>query len=336
MSKNNGIAIRVESLFKTYKIKFSITNAWSLVKIPYYFIKSLFGKSLPPTLKGLSFNVPTGAKCGFLGKNGSGKTTTIKALLHTHFPDKGDSFIFDKNVRGNYNNILKTVGSLVEKPNFYDYMTGYENLRVIGIIRNIGIDKIHDVLKKVELFDDRDKSFSNYSTGMKQRLGIAASLLVDPNLFMLDEPTSGLDPKGQSEVRHLIQKDYDQNDSTLFLSSHILHEVEKLCDYVVIIDDGKEVTSGPVDELLAEDLETIIVTTDNPEKSLITIKTLDKVKSAEINKQGQVVVKAVIGTSPKVSTKLVMDDIQLIEMTIKKQSLETFFLKATNGEDENK
>ncbi|MCK5682870.1 ABC transporter ATP-binding protein [bacterium] len=331
--ENNNIAIRVESLFKTYKIKFSITNAWSLVKIPYFFLKSLFGKRPPPTLKGLSFNVPTGAKCGFLGKNGSGKTTTIKALLNTHYPDKGDSFIFDKNVRGNYDSILKKVGSLVEKPNFYDYMTGFENLRVISIIRNIGNDKIHDVLKKVELFDDKDKSFSNYSTGMKQRLGIAASLLVDPELFMLDEPTSGLDPKGQAEVRQLIQKDYDHKDSTLFLSSHILHEVEKLCDYVVIIDDGKEITSGTVDELLMEDLETIIITTNNPEKSLEILKDMDKIKNIEINNQKQVVVKAVNGTSPRISTKLVMADIELIEMSLKKQSLEAFFLKATENED---
>lgn len=329
----NSYAIRVESLYKTYRLKISITNAWSFFKVPFQLIKGFFTRTSSPTLKGLSFKVPVGAKCGFLGKNGSGKTTTIKAVLHTHYPDKGDSFIFGDNVRIHYDQVLGRIGSLVEKPNFYDYLTGFENLRVIAMIRDIPVEKILEVLKKVELHDDRNKLFSDYSTGMKQRLGIAASMLANPELFILDEPTSGLDPKGQAEVRYLIQKDYNKKESTLFLSSHILNEVEKLCDYVVIIDDGKEVTSGSVDELLKEELETIIITSDDPERSRQLISQLGTVKSVELNLQGNLEIKASIGTSREISRLLVSHDIGLVEMALRKQSLEAFFLKATDTEN---
>lgn len=200
----------------------------------------------------LSLNVYRGDIFGFLGPNGAGKSTTIRLLLTLIRPDNGSIRIFDKLLARKRAQILKNVGAIVEKPDFYGYLSAYKNLEILSRIsgRNISGERILEILKLVGLEDRKDSKVKTYSHGMKQRLGIAQSLLHNPDLIILDEPTTGLDPQGMKEIRDLIIQLRDEEQKTIFLSSHILSEVEQVANRMIIINKGKTVVEGRVDELL--------------------------------------------------------------------------------------
>jgi ABC-type multidrug transport system ATPase subunit len=201
-------------------------------------IKSLsksFGKR--KAVDNLSFDINEGEIFGFLGPNGAGKSTAIRLMLSLIKPDEGDIEIFNKSVKKKKNSALEGVGALVERPDFYEYLSAHRNLSLLATMDNVSKKRIDEVLEIVGLADRREDKVKAYSQGMKQRLGIAQALLCDPKLLILDEPTNGLDPRGMKEVRDLIRK-LSQEGITILLSSHILHEVEQVCTTMAIINLG--------------------------------------------------------------------------------------------------
>jgi ABC-type multidrug transport system ATPase subunit len=200
----------------------------------------------------LSLTVYKGDVFGFLGPNGAGKSTTIRMLLSLINPDQGDIKIFGKSLKENRKDILTRTGAIVEKPDFYGYLSAYKNLEILGRIsgRNVDKKRIQEILEIVGL-DKRYKSkVKTFSHGMKQRLGLAQALLHDPELIILDEPTTGLDPQGMKEIRDLIIYLSKEKNKTIFLSSHILYEVELVAKRMIIINKGAKQVEGYVNELL--------------------------------------------------------------------------------------
>ena len=199
----------------------------------------------------LDLEIQPGQVYGFLGPNGAGKTTTIRMLMDLVRPTRGVVRIFGQDTHRN-SQVLKRVGALVEGASFYSYMSGRDNLVVLAhTANNYCPDRIEFLLEQMELSKSAGQPVSNYSLGMKQRLGIAAALLNDPELVILDEPTNGLDPSGIQAMRSFIRDLAEKDGKTVFLSSHLLHEVEQVCDRVAIIHKGSIVREGIVSELLS-------------------------------------------------------------------------------------
>ena len=214
-----------------------------------------------PAVIDLDLRVPQGVVFGFLGRNGAGKTTTIGMLLGLLRPSSGQAWLLGHKVGRDLRPALRRTGVLLDQPAFYPYLSGRENLWVVA--QALGGDahaRIPEVLETVELAGRARDRFAAYSGGMKQRLGLAAALLNDPDLFVFDEPTTGLDPVGQRDIRRLIRRLADETGKTIFLSSHQLREVEQICDQVAIIDRGRLIAQGPLQDVAAgRDLETMFV-----------------------------------------------------------------------------
>jgi ABC-type multidrug transport system ATPase subunit len=198
----------------------------------------------------VDMSVRRGEVYGFLGPNGAGKTTTLRMLVGLIRPTSGAATVAG-HAPGSPAG-LKTIGALIESPGFYPYLSGRENLRVVADLASVSQKRVDEVLDMVELASRAGRKFGTYSTGMKQRLGVAAALLKDPELLILDEPTNGLDPQGMAEMRKLI-KDIGQGDRPVLLSSHLLGEVEQICDRVGVISNGHLVKESTVQDLLGEE-----------------------------------------------------------------------------------
>ena len=198
----------------------------------------------------VDMSVRRGEVYGFLGPNGAGKTTTLRMLVGLIRPTSGRATVAGHTPGSPAG--LGRIGSLIESPGFYPYLSGRENLRVVADLASVNGKRVEEVLDIVELASRAGRKFGTYSTGMKQRLGVAAALLKDPELLILDEPTNGLDPQGMAEMRKLI-KDIGQGDRTVLLSSHLLGEVEQICDRVGVISNGRLVKQSTVQELLGEE-----------------------------------------------------------------------------------
>ncbi|GGW66152.1 ABC-2 type transport system ATP-binding protein [Winogradskyella epiphytica] len=198
-------------------------------------------------VKDLSFTIHKGNVYGILGPNGSGKSTTLGIVLNVVNKTKGDFHWFDGNTTTH--DALKQVGAIIERPNFYPYMTAEQNLKLVCRIKEVDKSKIDEKLDVVGLLDRKHHKFSSYSLGMKQRLAIASALLNDPEILILDEPTNGLDPQGIHQIRQII-KDIAASGTTILLASHLLDEVEKVCSHVVVLRKGEKLYSGRVDEMI--------------------------------------------------------------------------------------
>jgi ABC-2 type transport system ATP-binding protein len=214
-----------------------------------------------PAVVTLDLRVPRGIVFGFLGRNGAGKTTTIGMLLGLLRPTAGQARVLGHDVRRDRRPALRRTGVLLDHPAFYPYLSGRENLWVAA--QALGGDapgRISQVLQIVEMADRAEDRFATYSAGMKQRLGLAAALLNDPDLLILDEPTTGLDPVGQRDIRELVRRLASETGKTIFFSSHQLREVEQICDQVAVIDRGRLVAQGPLAHVAAgRDLETMFM-----------------------------------------------------------------------------
>ncbi len=198
-------------------------------------------------VKDLSFTIEKGNVYGILGPNGSGKSTTLGIVLNVVNKTSGTFDWFNGSV--STHDALKKVGAIIERPNFYPYMTAVQNLKLVCKIKNVSTDKIEEKLEMVGLLDRKNSKFQTYSLGMKQRLAIASALLNDPEILILDEPTNGLDPQGIHQIRQIIKEIASQG-TTILLASHLLDEVEKVCSHVVILRKGEKLYSGPVDGML--------------------------------------------------------------------------------------
>jgi len=196
----------------------------------------------------LSFSIEKGNVYGILGPNGSGKSTTLGIVLNVVNATKGEFSWF--NGTTSTHDALKKVGAIIERPNFYPYMTALQNLKLVCKIKEVPTDKIEEKLELVGLLDRKNSKFRTYSLGMKQRLAIASALLNDPEILILDEPTNGLDPQGIHQIREIIKRIAAQG-TTILLASHLLDEVEKVCSHVIILRKGKKLYAGRVDDMLA-------------------------------------------------------------------------------------
>jgi len=199
-------------------------------------------------VKDLSFTIEKGNVYGILGPNGSGKSTTLGIVLNVVNRTHGEFSWFDGNT--STHEALKKVGAIIERPNFYPYMTAVQNLKLVCKIKEVSNAKIEEKLELVGLLDRKNSKFRTYSLGMKQRLAIASALLNDPEILILDEPTNGLDPQGIHQIREIIKRIASQG-TTILLASHLLDEVEKVCTHVVILRKGEKLYSGRVDGMLA-------------------------------------------------------------------------------------
>jgi ABC-type multidrug transport system ATPase subunit len=202
-------------------------------------------------VKSLSLQVPEGSIYGFLGPNGAGKTTTIKLLLNLLKTEEGSIRVFDKDLQSNRIAILSQIGSLIEQPAIYLHLTGKENLMNRALLLEVPESRVDEMLDLVHLKDAANKKAGKYSLGMKQRLGIALALLPNPKLLILDEPTNGLDPNGIIEIRELLIKLVSKHNKTVFVSSHLLAEVERMATHVGIIDHGELLFQGSIKDLEA-------------------------------------------------------------------------------------
>jgi len=200
----------------------------------------------------LSFTVSSGKVYGFLGQNGAGKSTTIRMLLTLIRPDEGTIELFGKNLQHHRKEILNRIGAIIEKPDLYKYLTAIENLRIFGILSGIKLNR-SELLKKLDyvgLAGRADSKVKTFSQGMKQRLGLAVALVNNPELIILDEPTNGLDPQGIADIRNLIMRLSSEEKKTVFISSHLLGEMEIIADSLLIINKGKKLVEGEVSDLI--------------------------------------------------------------------------------------
>lgn len=278
----------------------------------------------------LSLNVNKGDIFGFLGPNGAGKSTTIRMLLTLIRPNTGTIRLFNKSLNEERALILRDVGAIVEKPDFYNYLSAYKNLEILGRIsgREVSSNRIMEILETVGLKERRTSKVKTYSHGMKQRLGIAQALLHDPELIILDEPTTGLDPQGMKEIRDLIIHLRDEKNKTIFLSSHLLSEVEQIANRMIIINKGKTVVEGFVQDLLnsAELKVTFEVDDLDSAKRLISQSRWDDKLESTTNK------KLIFNLSSEeiaALNKYFVDNDISVSAVIPTRSLEEYFLKIT-------
>mgnify|MGYP003965292229 FL=1 len=285
-----------------------------------------------PTLAvdGLDLTVgEPGQVVGFLGPNGSGKPSTIRCLLGLIRPTAGTVRLLGHDMPHGAAAALDRVGALVENPKFFEEFTGQRNLRLLGRIRGIKTQAIEDILAQVGLADAADMKVRKYSLGMKQRLGVAATLLKDPELLVLDEPANGLDPAGIVEMRRML-RDLADGGKTVFVSSHQLGEIEQVCDDLVIIDHGKVVASGSVGQIVdASAMETSVITIDDPTAAIEALVAAGY--EAQAKAKNQVVVEPA-PENPADLTKILADaGLYLRGLRSEGRSLEEVFLSLTEG-----
>jgi ABC-type multidrug transport system ATPase subunit len=220
----------------------------------------------------LTFSVNEGEVFGFLGQNGSGKSTTIRMLLSLIHPTSGSIELFGKSLNTNRAEILEEVGAIIERPDLYPYLTAKEHLQLFAKLRSktITASGIEGTLKKVGLLDRSKDKVQTFSLGMKQRLGIAIALVHNPSLIILDEPTNGLDPQGISDIRNLIQSLAKEEGKTVLVSSHLLSEIEQMATQIMIIHKGEKIAEGPIQKLL------------DPNKTIVHIKSTNDAQTLQV------------------------------------------------------
>ena len=280
-----------------------------------------------PTVQDLNIKVEKGAIYGFLGPNGSGKTTTIRLLLGLLPSHASMIRLFGKPLSGNRIDILSKTGSLIEQPSLYEHLSGRENLEITRIIRKVDANRIAESLDLVKLSNAADKKVKTYSLGMKQRLGLALALLSDPELLILDEPVNGLDPAGIIETRQLLLDINRSSGVSIFLSSHLLTEIEKLVTHIGVINKGRLIFQGTVDELkeINKNQNAIRLQTDNNSKAIFLLK--DKYHVLQKQQNTLEIPYESKEQVASICKWLVTEDIKLYEVAISRKDLEQTFIE---------
>jgi ABC-2 type transport system ATP-binding protein len=281
-------------------------------------------------VKNLDLELRRGEVFGFLGPNGAGKSTTVGMILGLIAPSGGKIELFGRNLEENRWAALRRIGAVIEEPAFYPYLSGWDNLLYLAkSIGGIPSTRITEVLERVNLLDRAHDKYSRFSTGMKQRLGIASTLLRNPELIILDEPTNGLDPAGTKEIRDLIPR-LAHESRAVFLCSHLLHEVEMVCDRVAIIKKGVMLVSAPVKELVSRG-QVLQVRVPDPAPAVAILSKINWIKSVK-TENGYVIVEAPEDRAAAVNQALAENHIFAAELTPRNMSLESVFLELTGGE----
>ena len=288
-------------------------------------------------LSNVSFEVPKGSVFGILGPNGSGKTTMLGIVMDILKVTSGN-FLWNGQ-SGSSNEMRRQIGTLLETPNFYHYLSGQKNLQIAAAIKQRGKEDIPRVLEKVNLTQRKNSKFSTYSLGMKQRLAIASTLLGDPDILVFDEPTNGLDPAGIAEIRDLIRQ-LNQQGKTIIMASHILDEVEKVCTHVAIIQKGVLKTVGtvqevmnasPADKVVRVDIE---LAADNLAGLEGILKLLPGVLEVNNHGSGLTIHAEEIITTAGINKYCFEKGIILTQLNLKRKSLETRFLEITGTQSD--
>jgi ABC-type multidrug transport system ATPase subunit len=278
----------------------------------------------------LNLNVFKGDVFGFLGPNGAGKSTTIRMLMSLITPTVGNIRIFGKDLRTNRIDILKRIGAIVEKPDFYGYLSAYKNLEILGKLSQTDVsrNRIMEILELVGLEKRYKSKVKTYSFGMKQRLGLAQALIHDPDLIILDEPTTGLDPQGMKEVRDLILFLSHEKKKTIFISSHILYEIELVANRMVIIDKGSAIVEGYVNELLNIDNLKVTFEVNDSEKTKMILQDTPWFNKMESLANNKIIFSLTNSEIPKLNGYLIGNGIE-VSAIIPARSLEQYFLNIT-------
>lgn len=282
-------------------------------------------------IKGISFSVKEGEIFGFLGPNGAGKTTTIRMMVGLIAANSGTITVMGHEIGSDREKALKNIGAVVENPELYTYLTGRQNLMQIAAIRRISKTDVEEVIQLVNLKDRIDDKVKKYSLGMKQRLGLAAALISKPKLLILDEPTNGLDPTGIMDFRDIVKKAAKELKTAVFISSHMLSEVQQLCDTVAFINGGliksiESITGGDI----KQDNDTVVVVTKEIEKCEGILKTLAFVHETHRD-ENSLVVELDENSTPELIFSLAENKIRVIEVYKKHKGLEQRYMELVEG-----
>ncbi|PEI90396.1 ABC transporter ATP-binding protein [Bacillus pseudomycoides] len=293
-------------------------------------VKKVIGKKT--LVENISFDVNQGEVFGFLGPNGAGKTTTIRMLVGLIKATEGTISIGGYNIKENFREAMRQIGSIVENPELYTYLTGWENLKQFArMLGGISDERILEIAKMVHLNERIHDKVKTYSLGMKQRLGIAQALLGNPKLLILDEPTNGLDPAGIREMREFIHKLVKEENMSVFISSHLLSEVQMICDRVAIIHKGKMITVAPIEELIktASDRVEWIVTPIS--RALELLKTSKEIREISIDDE-RLLCRMDIATISTWNKRFVENGIDVHSVKELVFTLEDLFIELTGSE----
>ena len=290
-------------------------------------VSKSFGKR--KIIDNISLKVNSGEIFGFLGPNGSGKTTTIKMILRLIDSDDGEIKVNGLDNRKQFEQAMECIGAIVENPDMYKYMSGIDNLKLHARIRNIDEKRINEVLEMVGLKDRAKDKVGKYSLGMKQRLGLALTLLHNPKVLILDEPTNGLDPAGIKQLRDILKKISHEENVAVFVSSHILTEMQQMCDRVAVLDNGKIVKIEQITNSKEEKIETIELRIKDKTKAIKILKEKFEV-DAKVEKNNLLVT---IQTErvPEVVKELAIEDVGVKAVIPREHNLERIFFDATEG-----
>lgn len=290
-------------------------------------VSKSFGKR--KIIDNISLKVNSGEIFGFLGPNGSGKTTTIKMILRLIDSDDGEIKVNGFDNRKQFEQAMECIGAIVENPDMYKYMSGIDNLKLHARIRNIDEKRIAEVLEMVGLKDRAKDKVGKYSLGMKQRLGLALTLLHNPKVLILDEPTNGLDPAGIKQLRDILKKISHEENVAVFVSSHILTEMQQMCDRVAVLDNGKIVKIEQITSSEEEKIETIELRLKNKEKAIKILKEKFEVDAKE--EKDSLLVTIQTEKVPEVVKELAIEDVGVKAVIPREHNLEEIFFDATEG-----
>jgi ABC-2 type transport system ATP-binding protein len=285
-----------------------------------------FASRSEPAVNDISLRVERGQVFGFLGPNGSGKTTTIGMIVGIVRPTRGTVRLFDSQNDDELHRVRRRLGGTLEQPNLYPYLSGRDNLRIVADIKGATRSKIEATLKAVNLLSHADRECRTYSLGMKQRLSLAAAMLGDPELLILDEPTNGLDPDGVKEIRELISQLANQG-TTIFLSSHILSEVERICTHAAIIKNGRLLQQGTVSSIIGQ-ARLVSLKAGDPEALASAVARYPEAKSVRIGEDA-VAVELDSDDTSALNRFLCDQGIYVSELSRVRRSLEDAFVQAT-------
>lgn len=284
----------------------------------------------------LSLEVQRGEVFGFLGPNGAGKTTTITMLLGLVKPTSGQAFVLGHDIQQKPEAALRNVGAMIESPAFYPYLSGRDNLRVLALADGTPPQRIDEVLAIVDLDQRARDRVKTYSQGMKQRLAIAAALLANPQLIMLDEPTNGLDPAGTVEIREMIRT-LSREGHTIFMCSHLLHEVEQVCHRVAILKEGRVLAQDTVEGLRQRGRRVQVRVHGDMAQAAELLRGVEWIKNVEQHDDDNLLLMEAPGSrTSDITMLLAQHNIPVAEIGVRDESLEAFFLEVTGDTDAGK